>query len=261
MGPNEDRYSTNHLKCTYCTGNATHLLSTCDDCIDGQLTTDSTIPLNEFLENMIELNKEMNDTNEEQNRTDGHKLQGILDLVANHVLNSSVTVQMSTKYMLFGTYLTDCRCFNLSTQSIKLIAIKPNLSDINFKYHITVPFGDIQRVMYCRMACLPLVLMEVTEESNKKIQVSMQLGFKSAVNGFKFNVNSDDIIERYIAFELENDYEWHDFIDVFNHRSKVVNKDIIFREISEENSKKFLKQMNAKSMAAVRRSQLYLATY
>ena len=69
------------------------------------------------------------------------------------------------------------------------------------------------------------------------------------------------MIERYIAFELENDFEWHDFIDVFNLRSKVVNKDIIFREISEENSKKFLKQMNAKSMAAVNRSQLYLATY
>ncbi|CAG2115706.1 unnamed protein product [Medioppia subpectinata] len=171
MAPISPKKTSIGVECAFCLRNASHLVPVCDHCVSHDMnSTSSTSLSDDSVDGIHAISGHTNGTNQ-------HNSEAMQDLNGNHIPDT-ICVKSSTKYILFGTYMTSCPAIELSAKSIKFCDIKPNTSSANFRFNITVPFGDIRRVMYCPSPALSLVLMEVTEESNEKIQVCMHLGHR-----------------------------------------------------------------------------------
>src|SRR4051812_40137729 len=96
-------------------------------------------------------------------------------------------VNFFPEYVMFGTYMVCPKSVDYSPDGIKLTDITPNNSETKFRYHIMIPFIEMQELFYCSENSVNYLFIKPTIESNLKIQESMYLG-QSSKNGLKFDV-------------------------------------------------------------------------
>ena len=104
------------------------------------------------------------------------------------------------EYAMFGTFKTTPKVVEFTADGIKLTNVSPNSKETKFKYHIMVPFSEIQELLFCSNDSINLFFIKPTVESNLKIQESMFLGTQST-NGLKFDVKSEGLLSFDFSFK------------------------------------------------------------
>jgi hypothetical protein len=153
--------------------------------------------------------------------------------------------QSYPQYVMFGTYRSNAKTMDFDMDGIKITNVSPNSLETKFKYHIMIPFIEMQELMFCRNSSLNAIFVKPTKVSNDKIQECMYLG-KDSKNGLKFDIDSRDIKEHYIIAVVK---------DLFNERfthgleesSKKNNSDILCRGISVDKAKHLLNLAQSRS--------------
>ena len=98
-------------------------------------------------------------------------------------------IQTIPEYAMFGTYKAMPKTVEYNTDSIKLTNVSPNNKETKFKYHIMIPYIEIQQLLYCPGTTNPMILIKPTIESCGKIQDCMYLG-ENSQNGLKLSIKS-----------------------------------------------------------------------
>ena len=91
---------------------------------------------------------------------------------------------LSVNFLLIGNYKTYIKYLQINSVGIKALYVKAN--GTQFSYHITIPFVDMQELMFCSDASLPVLLIKPNFDSCHKIQESLYLGHNSP-NGLKLS--------------------------------------------------------------------------
>src|SRR5689334_21045586 len=112
--------------------------------------------------------------------------ESVEDLVIedNNLLSCELSVidwplLFDANYILFGTFMSYCRCLQLNQQFLKMTSVSPNIRGIGFTYDISLAFCDINRIRYCDDRKNPLIFIELNQKSNHFIQTAMNLGDNS----------------------------------------------------------------------------------
>ncbi|CAG2112239.1 unnamed protein product [Medioppia subpectinata] len=93
--------------------------------------------------------------------------------------------KLSVEYLIFGKYRTTGHSIIMTSDGIKLCNVEPNNS-MTFKYHIMLPFVEMQNLAICADHSLPLLVIKPVRESALKIMDCLSLS-----NGL-FDINSND---------------------------------------------------------------------
>jgi hypothetical protein len=107
-------------------------------------------------------------------------------------LATNSSPRLYPEYVMFGTYRSNAETMDFDMDGIKFTNVSPNSIETKFKYHIMIPFIEMQELMFCRNSSLNAIFVKPTKVSNDKIQECMYLG-KDSKNGLKFDIDSRGI--------------------------------------------------------------------
>ena len=103
------------------------------------INSDSKSQSNDPIFNESVNNIDINQNNNNNNINDIHENKTEVDL------NSSAFPD----YVMFGTYRTDAKMVEFISDGIKLTNVTPNNKETKFKYHIMIPFVEMQELFHC----------------------------------------------------------------------------------------------------------------
>ncbi|CAG2122253.1 unnamed protein product, partial [Medioppia subpectinata] len=107
-------------------------------------------------------------------------------------------------YIMFGTFKAEAKAVEFIDDGVRVTNVAPNALNTKFKYHIMIPFVEMQTISICIDSALPLMCLQPTRDSTDKIQECMALGHKSE-NGLRFDTDSDDPREQKIIIVLKGE--------------------------------------------------------
>ncbi len=93
-------------------------------------------------------------------------------------------------YVMFGTYVTKPSNIDFSFDGIQFQNIKPNDDQNKFRYHLMIPFQEINEFFYCFDSYSLEIYIKPIELSFIKIEECLHLGNESE-NEYKFDINSE----------------------------------------------------------------------
>jgi hypothetical protein len=183
--------------------NKTNLNSANDECIeipDSNTSDEAFIDTgiqcdsieNENIFNNNEKLKQINDNKSVENKSDVESKSSTLSNSSDVKPTVSLNHQSYPEYVMFGTYRSNAKTMDFDMDGIKFTNVSPNSLETKFKYHIMIPFIEMQELMFCRNSSLNAIFVKPTKVSNDKIQECMYLG-KDSKNGLKFDIDSRGI--------------------------------------------------------------------
>ncbi|CAG2174617.1 unnamed protein product [Oppiella nova] len=106
-------------------------------------------------------------------------------------------------YVMLGTNRTVAKGVHVTDIGVRMKRVPSNRTDQN-KYHIFIPFSDMQRLSICTHPSLPLICIKPIESSCLKVREFIQLEVNSGVNSRRgFDIHSHDVREQNILIVMK----------------------------------------------------------
>ncbi len=150
------------------------------------LNTENNLVINESQLKTHYLNIDYNNKNN-KSVSDQNKAQNEESNTSNEL---KVNQSFNNCFVIIGNYVTKPKSVDFDSESVKLKKIATNDSKVKYKYHISIPFIDMNELIYSYQSSTLQIFIKPEKSSFDKIKECLHLENNSQ-NDFKYSEKSN----------------------------------------------------------------------